>query len=250
MLQFSSLKTVTPRASELVGETLDRVGRRGKYLLFELGGAEDPRPPLPGRTDGRRAAAEEDEAPRRGGPSPVRQPHDGAREGVRPRAEGGVVGARGGGRRAADQARAGARFEGVRRDSYSRATTGGASTRSCGTSGRSPASAAATPTTSCTARCCRRTPRWDRSMTRSAGPPRRGPRGPRRGAGAGAATDRRAPDEDRRPLHGARALRGAVPALWGRPPPGLLRVARGDVLPDLPDRRQGPRGPAALRLIR
>ena len=38
VLQFSSLKTVTPRASELVGETLDRVGRRGKYLLFELGG--------------------------------------------------------------------------------------------------------------------------------------------------------------------------------------------------------------------
>jgi formamidopyrimidine-DNA glycosylase len=37
-LQFSSLKTVTPRVSELVGETLDRVGRRGKYLLFELGG--------------------------------------------------------------------------------------------------------------------------------------------------------------------------------------------------------------------
>jgi formamidopyrimidine-DNA glycosylase len=38
MLQFSSLKTVTPRASELVGRTLDRVGRRGKYLVFELGG--------------------------------------------------------------------------------------------------------------------------------------------------------------------------------------------------------------------
>ena len=38
VLQFSSLKTVTPRASELVGETLDRVGRRGKYLRFELGG--------------------------------------------------------------------------------------------------------------------------------------------------------------------------------------------------------------------
>ena len=38
VLQFSSLKTVTPRTSELVGETLDRVGRRGKYLLFELGG--------------------------------------------------------------------------------------------------------------------------------------------------------------------------------------------------------------------
>jgi len=38
VLQFSSLKTVTPRASELVGRTLDRVGRRGKYLVFELGG--------------------------------------------------------------------------------------------------------------------------------------------------------------------------------------------------------------------
>jgi formamidopyrimidine-DNA glycosylase len=37
-LQFSSLKTVTPRASELVGRTLERVGRRGKYLVFELGG--------------------------------------------------------------------------------------------------------------------------------------------------------------------------------------------------------------------
>jgi formamidopyrimidine-DNA glycosylase len=38
VLQFSSLKTVTPRAGELVGRTLERVGRRGKYLVFELGG--------------------------------------------------------------------------------------------------------------------------------------------------------------------------------------------------------------------
>lgn len=38
VLQFSSLKTVTPRASELVGRTLERVGRRAKYLVFELGG--------------------------------------------------------------------------------------------------------------------------------------------------------------------------------------------------------------------
>lgn len=37
VLQFSSLKTVTPRASELAGRTLDRVGRRGKYLVWELG---------------------------------------------------------------------------------------------------------------------------------------------------------------------------------------------------------------------
>jgi formamidopyrimidine-DNA glycosylase len=38
VLQFSSLKTVTPRASELAGRTVERVGRRGKYLAFELGG--------------------------------------------------------------------------------------------------------------------------------------------------------------------------------------------------------------------
>ncbi len=38
VLQFSSLKTVTPRASELVGRRLERVGRRGKYLVFELAG--------------------------------------------------------------------------------------------------------------------------------------------------------------------------------------------------------------------
>ena len=38
VLQFSSLKTVTPRAAELAGKTLERVGRRGKYLAFELGG--------------------------------------------------------------------------------------------------------------------------------------------------------------------------------------------------------------------
>lgn len=37
-LQFSSLKTVTPRASELAGRTLESVRRRGKYLVFELGG--------------------------------------------------------------------------------------------------------------------------------------------------------------------------------------------------------------------
>lgn len=38
VLQFSSLKTVTPRAAELEGRTLDRVGRRGKFLVFELAG--------------------------------------------------------------------------------------------------------------------------------------------------------------------------------------------------------------------
>jgi formamidopyrimidine-DNA glycosylase len=37
-LQFSSLKTVTPRASELVGRALRAVGRRGKYVAFDLAG--------------------------------------------------------------------------------------------------------------------------------------------------------------------------------------------------------------------
>jgi formamidopyrimidine-DNA glycosylase len=37
-LQFSSLKTVTPRAVDLAGRTLEWVGRRGKFLVFELGG--------------------------------------------------------------------------------------------------------------------------------------------------------------------------------------------------------------------
>jgi formamidopyrimidine-DNA glycosylase len=38
VLQFSSLKTVAPRAPDLLGRTLGTVGRRGKYLVFELEG--------------------------------------------------------------------------------------------------------------------------------------------------------------------------------------------------------------------
>jgi formamidopyrimidine-DNA glycosylase len=38
VLQFSSLKTVTPRASEIVGRPLEDVGRRGKYLMLGFGG--------------------------------------------------------------------------------------------------------------------------------------------------------------------------------------------------------------------
>src|SRR4030095_929043 len=48
LLQFSSLKTVTPRASELAGRTLERVGRRGKYLVWELGGGPGLRAPSHG----------------------------------------------------------------------------------------------------------------------------------------------------------------------------------------------------------
>ena len=37
-LQFSSLKTVTPRAEELAGTTIERVARRGKFVVIELAG--------------------------------------------------------------------------------------------------------------------------------------------------------------------------------------------------------------------
>ena len=37
-LQFSALKTFTPGPETLEGKTLERVGRRGKYLVFEFGG--------------------------------------------------------------------------------------------------------------------------------------------------------------------------------------------------------------------
>ena len=38
LLQFSSLKTVTPRPAELAGRSLREVGRRGKYLVFGFDG--------------------------------------------------------------------------------------------------------------------------------------------------------------------------------------------------------------------
>jgi formamidopyrimidine-DNA glycosylase len=37
-LQFSSLKTFAPRPAEALGRRIDRVSRRGKYLMFELEG--------------------------------------------------------------------------------------------------------------------------------------------------------------------------------------------------------------------
>ena len=38
VLQFSALKTVEPRLDSLAGRTLEEVGTRGKYLVFELQG--------------------------------------------------------------------------------------------------------------------------------------------------------------------------------------------------------------------
>jgi formamidopyrimidine-DNA glycosylase len=37
-LQFSSLKTYAPRPDTLIGRTIERVGRRGKFIVIELGG--------------------------------------------------------------------------------------------------------------------------------------------------------------------------------------------------------------------
>jgi formamidopyrimidine-DNA glycosylase len=40
LLQFSSLKTVTPRPAELVGREVEGVGRRGKYLVLSFEGGD------------------------------------------------------------------------------------------------------------------------------------------------------------------------------------------------------------------
>ena len=39
VLQFSSLKTYAPRPAELLGRTVERVWRRGKFVVVELGGS-------------------------------------------------------------------------------------------------------------------------------------------------------------------------------------------------------------------
>lgn len=40
LLQFSSLKTVTPRPAEYVGRRIEEVGRRGKYLILSYEGGD------------------------------------------------------------------------------------------------------------------------------------------------------------------------------------------------------------------
>ena len=79
--------------------------------------------------------------------------------------------------------------------------------------------------------------------TRTAG--RRSGRSSRRARG-GAAPQRGPPDQARGSLHRPRSLGAAVPSLRRRPPSCLLRVPRGHVLPRLPDRRQGPRRSAPV----
>ena len=151
-----------------------------------------------------------------------------AREGVRQGAQGRLVGARGRRRRSAREARPRGRRAPRPTSCSARATTPGASTRSCATNARSPGSAAATATTSCTGRSSRPTRALAKLDRRRAGTADRGDaRDPRRRARGRAAATGGLPDEDRRPLHRAQPGGGALPVLRRRPAPRVLRVARG-----------------------
>ena len=247
LLQFSSLKTVTPRPSELVGATLERVGRRGKYLVLELGGPrllvhlsqggrvdlEDP----PKATKPRGAVRGSGSADR---PSMLVKEFGRERKaGVWALAEGDD----------GPLAVLGPEPDCPRRSSgsCSRATTRGACTRSCATSARSPASAAGTATTSCIARGCRRR----RARASSRADERRALLDAVREVLADALeVERRRtgglPTKigDHFTVHGKYG--DAVPSVRRGPAADRVRVARGHVLPGVPDRRQGARRPAAV----
>ena len=107
------------------------------------------------------------------------------------------------------------------------------------------ASAAATPTTRCGARSCRRTRRSRRSTTTSARALLDAVRGVladglelERGRTGGLSKPKLGEHFE---VHAA--LRHAVPALRRDVAPRELREPRGHVLPEVPDRRQGPRRP-------
>ncbi len=117
-------RPTTPRPTRSQGHRLVSVGRRAKYLVWEFDDGDPHRaPPLPGRPPRRGGAAEEDEAPRRGGPLRLRRGrrrarrrghrHPGAR--VRHPAQGVVVGARARRRGPAGRPRPRAGERGVRR---------------------------------------------------------------------------------------------------------------------------------------
>ena len=96
LLQFSSLKTVTPRPVELVGRALEGVERRGKYLVlgFERGDRMLVHLSQGGRLDVE-IAAEVDEAEGLGRAIAFQGEAFRAREGVREGTEGGRLVARG-----------------------------------------------------------------------------------------------------------------------------------------------------------
>jgi formamidopyrimidine-DNA glycosylase len=92
-LSFSSLKTVVPGPDAFVGRAVERVTRRGKHVIFEVG-------------DAGRVVLHLSQAGRVDIEDPPKR--------TKPRAQGGVVAPRTGRRRSARRARSGARLRGAR----------------------------------------------------------------------------------------------------------------------------------------
>ena len=224
-----SLKTFAPRPAELSAHTIDRVTRRGKYVIVEFDGGRRLLVHLSqgGRVD---VEAPPKTTKPRGAVLRLRvaRPPERAREGVRQAAQGRLVGARGRRRRPAREARPRDRQRRRPTSCSERATTPGACTRSCATSARWPGvgrgysddilhHAKLSPYASLAK--LDPTSERERLVDGDARDPRRRARRSNGGGSGGL------PDEARRPLHGAQPCGGAVPALRRRPAARALRVA-------------------------
>ncbi len=244
-LQFSSLKTYAPRPADAVGLTIERVTRRGKYLVYELGGGLRVLVHLSqgGRVD---VEAPPKSTKPRGAVLRIRahqRPSVLVKEFGKERKAGWWVLAPGddgplaklgpeiASERADELFRTERRHAPCAHDPAGSAHGGRCRAR---VQRRHHASSQALPI--CLAREARR--------RRAGTTDHRHPRHPRRRA-RGRATAQRGPaDEARRSLHRAQPSRGALPGVRRRPAARELRVARGHVLPRLPDRWQGAGRPA------
>ena len=249
-LGFSGLKTAVPSPDELIGRTISGVGRRAKYVILEFDGEPERRVVFHLSQAGR---VDFEQPPKQTKPKgsvvrwrfSERQGRAAAR--VRHRAQGRLVGARPGRRRAArglgPEATSdefaqwlrtsddGRRVHTILRDQHTVAGVGrGYADDALHRAQLSPYASLK----SLDARRARATARGDR---------RRARRRPRTRAHT-----RRRPlgEQARRALHRARQGRPAVPGVRRRPQAGVVRVARGRVLPAVPDRRQGARRPPPL----
>ncbi len=237
-LSFSSLKTFAPRPDELAGRTIERVGRRGKFVVIDLDGGsrllfhlsqggrvdvESPPKATKPRgsvlriraTDRPSVLVKEFGHERKAGWWVLAPGDDGplAKLGPEALSEGFAAFVRVG----MDTRR----IHTILRDQRTVAGVGrGYADDVLHRAKLSPYASLAKLTGD----------ERERLLDALARDPRRRPRGR-------APAHRRAADEDRRPLHRPREVRGAVPRLRRRPAARLVRVARGDVLPDVPDRR-------------
>ncbi len=244
MLQFSSLKTYAPRPAEAVGRSIDAVSRRGKYLVFELdegmrllvhlsqGGRTDVEAP-PKSTKPRGAVlrirahdrpsvlVKEFGHERKAGWWVLAPGDDGPLAKLGPEAEAPEADEL---FRTSDDTR---RVHTILRDQRTVAGVGrGYSDDILHRAKLSPYASLAKLGADERNRLVEAT----HSILADALEVER-----RRGGGL--------PLEARRSLHGAQPGGGALPRLRRRPPAGQLRVARGHVLPRLPDRGQGARRP-------